>query len=65
MEKFTFGQPIVDIDSTDIDISNFDQMYYANCRERELYGQKILTREEYEKVWRQLLLMEMNRNGKV
>lgn len=65
MEKFTFGQPIVDTDSTDIDISNFDQMYYANCRERESYGQKILTREEYEKVWRQLLLMEMNRNGKV
>ena len=53
----------IEMPKEELDISNFNQMYYANCRERELFGQPILSREEYEKEWRQLILTEKNKNG--
>lgn len=61
MEKHTFGIPLIDREEK-LDISNFNQMYYANCRERESFGQRILSREEYQKLWRELLLTEKNKN---
>ena len=48
----------IEMPKEELDISNFNQMYYANCRERESFGQPILSREEYEKEWRQLILTE-------
>ena len=62
MEKHSFGIPLVD-QPEKLDISNFNQMYYANCRERESFGQPILSREEYEKEWREFILTEKNKNG--
>ncbi len=53
----------IEMPKEELDISNFNQMYYANCRERESFGQPILSREEYEKEWRQLILTEKNKNG--
>jgi len=53
----------IEMPKEELDISNFNQMYYANCRERESFGQPILSREEYEKEWRELILMEKNKNG--
>jgi len=53
----------IEMPKEELDISNFNQMYYANCREREMFGQPILSREEYEKHWRELYLMEKKKNG--
>ena len=53
----------IEMPKEELDMSNFNQMYYANCRERESFGQPILSREEYEKEWRQLILTEKNKNG--
>ncbi len=47
----------------ELNISNFNQMYYANCAEREAFGDPILTREEYRKIWRELILTEKNKDG--
>ena len=63
MEKHTFGIPLIDREEEKLDINNFNQMYYANCRERETFGQRILSREEYQKIWSELLLTEKNKNG--
>tara|TARA_B100001939_G_scaffold222042_1_gene191080 strand:+ start:1667 stop:1861 length:195 start_codon:yes stop_codon:yes gene_type:complete len=64
MEKHSFGIPLVDQEE-ELDITNFSQMYYANCREREAFGEPILSQEEYEKHWRSLILMEKKKNGKI
>ena len=42
----------------ELDITNFEAMYLENCREREAFGDQILTREEYRKVWKEFLLVE-------
>ena len=53
----------IEMPKEELDVSNFNQMYYANCRERESFGQPILSREEYEKLWRELFLTEKKKNG--
>ena len=47
----------------EIDINNFMQMYYANCKERETYGEPILSPDEYRDVWREFVNMKKDNNG--
>jgi len=32
----------------------FNEAYYENCKERELYNDPLLTKDEYWKIWQEM-----------